>query len=73
MIAPEMVGYVLGVHNGRVHVEVFVKEEMVGHKLGEFSPRRSLRHGGKMQRDLEAAAAVNQQPPQLLLLKIVYE
>ena len=43
VIAPEMVGYVLGVHNGRVHVEVFVKEEMVGHKLGEFSPRRSLK------------------------------
>jgi len=59
VIAPEMVGYVLGVHNGRVHVEVFVKEEMVGHKLGEFSPTKKFtRHGGKMQRDLEAAAAV---------------
>lgn len=59
VIAPEMVGYVIGVHNGRVHVEVFVKEEMVGHKLGEFSPTKKFtRHGGKMQRDLEAAAAV---------------
>lgn len=59
VIAPEMVGYVLGVHNGRVHVEVFVKEEMVGHKLGEFAPTKKFtRHGGKMQRDLEAAAAV---------------
>jgi small subunit ribosomal protein S19 len=58
VIAPEMVGYVLGIHNGKIHVEVFVKEEMVGHKLGEFSPtRKFVRHGGKMQRDLEAAAA----------------
>ncbi|MHB9019469.1 MAG: 30S ribosomal protein S19 [Minisyncoccota bacterium] len=58
VIAPEMVGYTLGIHNGRTHVEVFVKEEMVGHKLGEFSPTKKFtRHGGKMQRDLEAAAA----------------
>ena len=59
VIAPEMVGYTLGIHNGRIHVEVYVKEEMVGHKLGEFSPtKKFVRHGGKMQRDLEAAAAV---------------
>lgn len=58
VIAPEMVGYTIGVHNGKTHVEVFIKEEMVGHKLGEFSPTKKFtRHGGKMQRDLEAAAA----------------
>lgn len=53
-IAPEMVGFTFGVHNGRQHVEVFVTEEMVGHRLGEFSPtRKFLRHGGKMQKELE--------------------
>lgn len=59
VIAPEMVGFVLGVHNGKNFIEVFVKEEMVGHKLGEFSlTRKFVKHGGKMQRDLEAAAAM---------------
>ncbi|MBI5138714.1 MAG: 30S ribosomal protein S19 [Candidatus Vogelbacteria bacterium] len=54
-IAPEMVGFRFGVHNGRVHNEVFISEEMVGHRLGEFSlTRKFLRHGGKMQKELEA-------------------
>jgi small subunit ribosomal protein S19 len=53
-ISPEMVGFKFGVHNGRDHVEVLVTEEMVGHRLGEFSPtRKFLRHGGKMQKELE--------------------
>ncbi len=48
-ITPEMVGYTIAVHNGRVHVPVFVTENMVGHKLGEFSPTRKFRsHGGKL-------------------------
>lgn len=48
-ISPEMVGYTFGVHNGKVHVPVFVTEEMVGHKLGEFSPtKKFISHGGKM-------------------------
>jgi small subunit ribosomal protein S19 len=56
-IAPEMIGYTFGVHNGRLHTPVFVTEDMVGHKLGEFSPTRKFsRHGGKMQREMEAAA-----------------
>lgn len=42
-ITPEMVGRTIGVHNGRVHVPVFVSENMVGHKLGEFSPTRKFR------------------------------
>ncbi len=47
-IVPEMVGHTLGVYNGRQHVPVFVQENMVGHKLGEFSPTRSFRgHSGK--------------------------
>lgn len=58
VITPEMVGYTFGVHNGREHLEVFVIEDMVGHKLGEFSPtRKFVRHGGKMQREQEQAAA----------------
>jgi len=53
-ISPEMVGFTFGVHNGKVHVEVLVTEEMVGHRLGEFSPTRTFyRHGGKMQKELE--------------------
>lgn len=53
-IAPEMVGFIFGVHNGRQHTEVLVTEEMVGHRLGEFSPTRKFtRHGGKMQKELE--------------------
>lgn len=53
-ISPEMVGFTFGVHNGRDHVPVLVAEEMVGHRLGEFSPtRKFIRHGGKMQKELE--------------------
>ncbi len=53
-ITPEMVGYTFGVHNGKDHIAVFVTEEMVGHKLGEFSPtRKFVRHGGKMQKEIE--------------------
>jgi len=56
-ISPEMVGYVFGVHNGRDFVEVRVAEDMVGHRLGEFSPtRKFLRHGGKIQKELEKPA-----------------
>ncbi len=56
-ISPEMVGFTLGVHNGKNHIEVFITEEMVGHKLGEFSPtRKFVRHGGKMQKELEKTA-----------------
>lgn len=47
-ITPEMVGRTIAVHNGRVHVPVVITENMVGHKLGEFSPTRKFRkHGGK--------------------------
>ena len=47
-ISPDMVGHTIGVHNGRMHVPVFITENMVGHKLGEFSPTRKFRkHGGK--------------------------
>ena len=56
-ISPEMVGFTFGVHNGKDFIPVFVTEEMVGHKLGEFSPTRKFnRHGGKMQKELEVAA-----------------
>lgn len=46
-ITPDMVGRSLAVHNGRVHVPVFVSENMVGHKLGEFSPTRKFRGHAK--------------------------
>lgn len=56
-IAPEFVGFTFGVHDGRNHIDVFVTEDMVGHKLGEFAPStRFNRHGGKMQKEAEQAA-----------------
>lgn len=60
-ISPEMVGLTFLVHNGRVHISVVVTENMVGHKLGEFSPTRKFtRHGGKMAKEQEAAAAASE-------------
>ena len=56
-ISPEMVGFTFGVHNGRQHIEVFMTEDMVGHRLGEFSlTRKFLRHGGKIQKEIETKA-----------------
>ena len=57
-ITPEMVGFNFGVHNGKIHTPVFITEDMVGHKLGEFSPtRKFVKHGGKIQKDIEKKAA----------------
>lgn len=56
-ISPEMVGHTFGVHNGKEFVPVYVSEDMVGHKLGEFAPStKFVRHGGRMQREIEAGA-----------------
>lgn len=56
-ISPEMIGFTFGVHNGKDHVPVLVTEDMVGHRLGEFSlTKKFLRHGGKMQKELEQKA-----------------
>ena len=53
-ISPEMVGFTFGVYNGKTHIEVLITEDMVGHKLGEFSPtRKFIRHGGKMQKEID--------------------
>lgn len=50
-ISPEFIGHTFLVHNGRIHMNVYVTEEMVGHKLGEFSPTRTFRgHGAKGKR-----------------------
>jgi len=57
-IVPEFVGHTFMVHNGRVHLKVFVTEDMVGHKLGEFSPTRTFRgHGGRRAAEAAAGAA----------------
>jgi len=54
VISPEMLGFTFGVHNGKTHVDVLVTEDMVGHRLGEFSPTKKFtKHGGKMQKELE--------------------
>lgn len=53
-IIPEMVGLTFLVHNGKEHVPVKIREEMVGHRLGEFAPTTKFKkHGGKMERELE--------------------
>jgi len=50
-ILPEMVGHTIGVHDGRRHVPIFITEDMVGHKLGEFALTRTFRgHGGKSEK-----------------------
>ena len=55
VIIPQMIGFVFAVHNGKTFINVEVREEMVGHRLGEFAPtRKFIKHGGKMQRELEA-------------------
>jgi small subunit ribosomal protein S19 len=43
MVSPEMIGLTIAVHNGRQHMPVFITEDMVGHKLGEFAPTRTFR------------------------------
>lgn len=54
VISPEMIGFTFGVHNGKVHLEVLVSEDMIGHRLGEFAPtKKFIKHGGKMQKELE--------------------
>lgn len=51
LIMPEMVGLTIGVHDGRRHVPVFITENMVGHRLGEFAPTRTYRgHAGRSER-----------------------
>lgn len=58
-VTPDMVGFTIAVHNGREHLPVFVVENMVGHKLGEFAPtRKFVRHGGKLQREVEGKTGV---------------
>ncbi|MBI1833689.1 MAG: 30S ribosomal protein S19 [Candidatus Andersenbacteria bacterium] len=62
-IFPEMVGIKFAVHNGKDHIEILVTENMVGHKLGEFVPtRKFVRHGGRLQKEAEAAAAAAAAP-----------
>jgi small subunit ribosomal protein S19 len=53
-IFPEMVGHTIAVHDGRKHVPVFISEQMVGHKLGEFAPTRTFRgHSGDRKSEVK--------------------
>jgi small subunit ribosomal protein S19 len=62
-IVPEFVGHTFLVHNGRMHLKVFVTEDMVGHKMGEFSPTRTFRgHSGRRAAEAAAAAAAGGPP-----------
>ncbi|MBI4138306.1 MAG: 30S ribosomal protein S19 [Candidatus Wildermuthbacteria bacterium] len=63
-ITPEMIGFNFGVYNGKDFVTVLATEEMVGHKLGEFSPTTKFhRHGGKVQKEQEEKAAAATSAP----------
>jgi len=64
VISPEMVGITFLVHNGKDFITVLVDENMVGHRLGEFSPtRKFVRHGGKMAKEQETAATAKAAAP----------
>ncbi len=63
-IVPEMIGLTMGVHDGRRHVPIFVTENMVGHRLGEFAPTRTFRgHTARAEREAKAAAAAATEAP----------
>jgi len=56
-VTPAMVGFTFGVHNGKSHIPVYVVENMVGHKLGEFAPtKKFIKHGGKKQKEADRSA-----------------
>lgn len=58
VVTPLMVGFTISVHNGKIHVPVFIVENMVGHRLGEFVPTRKFTvHGGRMAKEQALAAA----------------
>ncbi|MFH1225864.1 MAG: 30S ribosomal protein S19 [bacterium] len=68
-ITPEMVGFTFGVHNGKTHLPVLIVENMVGYKLGEFSPtRKFIVHGGKMAKE-QAKDAVAKETAQVTAAK----
>jgi len=57
-VTPEMVGRHIGVHNGKIHVDILIVENMVGHRLGEFAPtRKFVAHGGKMSKEQQKEEA----------------
>ena len=58
IITPEMVGFTIGIYNGKDFIPAYMTEEMVGHCLGEFSfTTKFVRHGGRMEREIEAGEA----------------
>lgn len=60
-ITPEMIGYTIAVHNGKEHIPVYITEDMVGHRLGEFAPTRKFKsHGGKMAREQQKTARLKE-------------
>lgn len=63
LISPDFVGHTFAVHNGKQHIPVFVTENMVGHRLGEFSPTRKFKsHGGKLAKEGAGAGSAPSAP-----------
>lgn len=61
-ISPEMVGHTFAVHNGKDFIEIVVREDMVGHRFGEFAlTRKFIKHGGKIQKGIEEKAKAEEQ------------
>lgn len=56
VIIPDMIGFTFSVHNGKIHIPVFIKESMVGHKLGEFSPTRTYKGHKKTEKQTRGKA-----------------
>lgn len=70
-VTPEMVGFTIGVHNGRQHLPVYIIENMVGHKLGEFAPtRRFISHGGRMAKEQARAGEAETAPAPITAKKV---
>ena len=58
MIIPDMIGHTIAVHNGKAHVPIYITEQMISHRLGEFAPtRKFIVHGGKIAKEQQRAAA----------------
>lgn len=63
-IPPEFVGHTFGVHNGKQHIPVYISENMVGHRLGEFAPTRKFKaHGGRLAREVATSGATGAAAP----------
>jgi len=72
-ILPLMIGHTIAVHNGKTHIPVFITEQMIGHKLGEFAPTRTYRGHIRDKKGAKSRQKHLKQPKQPLLMEIMFE